>query len=58
MICNKGIKNNMLILINFRKKLLSEEHLFKSHLTSILFEKHNKINPGQKISFVNFYNEL
>ena len=58
MICNKGIKNNMTVLMNFRKKLLSEEHLFKSHLSSILFEKHNKINSRQNISFVNFYNEL
>ena len=58
MLCNKGIKNNMAILINFRKKLLSEEHLYKSHLTSFLFEKNNKITSKQSISFVNFYNEL
>ena len=58
MICNKEIKNNMTILLNFRKKLLSEEHLFKSHLTSILFEKHNQIGSKKDISFAYFYNEL
>ena len=57
-ICNKRIKRDMMMLIDFRRKLLSEEHLFKSHLTSILIQKHNKINSGQNISFSNFYNEL
>ena len=58
MICSKRIKNNLTILVNFRKKLLSEEHLFRSHLTSVLFEKHNQIGSKQSISFANFYNEL
>ena len=56
MICNKRINNNMILLFNFRKKLLSEEYLFKSYLTSILFEKHGKINSGKNISFPNSNN--
>ena len=55
---DRNMRNNLQVLINFRKKLLSEEHLFKSHITSILFEKQNKIESKQDINLANIYNEL
>ena len=57
-ICRKGIRYSMSILMDFRKKLLSEEHIFKSHLTDILLEKQYKIKPNQDISLNNVYQEL
>ena len=53
-----NMRNNLEVLINFRKKLLSEEHLFKNHITSILLEKQNKIESRQDINLANIYNEL
>ena len=57
-ICLRRSRYNMNILIDFRKKLLSEEHIFKSHLTEILLEKQYKIKPKQDISLNNVYQEL
>ena len=53
-----NMRNNLEVLINFRKKLLSEEHLFKNHITTVLFEKQNQIESKQDISLAEFYNEL
>ena len=43
--CNKTIQNNMTALTEFRQKLISEEHIFKAHITVILLEKQYKIKP-------------
>ena len=55
---DRSMRNNLQVLINFRKKLLSEEHLFKNHITTVLFEKQNQIESKQDISLAEFYNEL
>ena len=57
-ICIKGRRYTINLLIDFRRKLLSEEHIFKSHLTEILLEKQYKIKSKQDISLNNVYEEL
>ena len=42
----------------FRKHLLSEEHLFKSHLKIIFLEKQLNSKKEENISFLECFNEL
>ena len=42
----------------FRKHLLSEEHLLKSHINMVLFEKKYNINEEEKTNIFECYNEL
>ena len=53
-------KGSIGFLIKFRKHLLSEEHLFKSHIKTILLEKEfstNK-NKGESTNVFECFNEL
>ena len=42
----------------FRKHLLSEEHLLKSHINMVLFEKKYNINDEENTNIFECYNEL
>jgi len=42
----------------FRKHLLSEEHLLKSHINMVLFEKKYNINDEESTNIYECYNEL
>jgi hypothetical protein len=45
-------------LIKFRKHLLSEEHLFKSHVKTVLLEKHLNYNENDPTNANECFNEL
>ena len=45
-------------LDNFRKKLLSEEHLYKVHINLYLLEKIFQIDETYKFNFNELYNNL
>ena len=45
-------------LIKFRKHLLSEEHLFKSHVKTVLLEKQCKLNKNDNTNVFECFNEL
>ena len=51
-------KGNNSFLIKFRKHLLSEEHLFKSHIKTVLLEKHLKYNETDATNICECYQEL
>ena len=51
-------KNYYLTLIRFRKKLLSEEHFFRTHNYLYLFEKCFDIQESQKIDIIELYKNL
>lgn len=54
--CNK--KNNAVYMLEkFRKKLISEEHFFKSNIYLYLFEKSFTLN-SQKFDIVQLYENL
>ena len=53
---NKNGNNSF--LIKFRKHLLSEEHLFKSHIKTVLLEKHLKYNETDATNIYECYQEL
>ena len=53
---NKKGNNNF--LIKFRKHLLSEEHLFKSHVKIVLLEKHLNYNEDDTTDANECFNEL
>ena len=55
-ICSSKI-NNINFLIKYRKCLLSEEHLLKSHINSIMLEKRLSIDKYQNINVVDSINE-
>ena len=44
--------------MNFRRHLLSEEHLFKSHIKLLMLEKENKIEQNQKIHVIDCFHGL
>ena len=44
--------------IKFRKHLLSEEHLFKSHVKTVLLEKHLDYNENDPTNANECFNEL
>jgi hypothetical protein len=51
-------RNYYLALIRFRKKLLSEEHFFRTHNYLYLFEKCFDIQESQKIDIIELYKNL
>ena len=54
----KKDKGSHHFLISFRKHLLSEEHLFKSHINIVLFEKKYHVNNDETTNIFDCYNEL
>ena len=52
---NRGSHN---FLITFRKHLLSEEHLFKNHIKTVLLEKKYNMNIEENTNILESYNEL
>ena len=55
--CKKTKKNGIYIFDHFRKKLLSEEHLYRSHICLYLLEKYFEIEPEQT-DIVELYKHL
>ena len=55
---NKKFKENYTYLNLFRKHLLSEEHLLKSHINQILLSKKYNVNEDEKINVFECFNEL
>ena len=51
-------KGSTSFLIKFRKHLLSEEHLFKSHIKTILMEKEFNSKTDQSTNIFECFNEL
>ena len=51
-------KGSNSFLIKFRKHLLSEEHLFKSHIKTVLLEKHLKYKETDKTNMYECFQEL
>ena len=56
--CYKKAKNYFLILQNFRKKLLSEEHLFKTQNNLYLIEKCFELKESKIIDIMELYKNL
>ena len=54
----KKAKKNYRYLKLFRKHLLSEEHLLKSHVNIVLLEKRYKINDNETTNVFECYNKL
>ena len=54
----KKDKYNYLYLSLFRKHLLSEEHLLKSHVNMVLFEKKYNLNNEEITNIFECYNKL
>ena len=54
----ENTKGSNYFLIKFRKHLLSEEHLFKSHVKIILLEKQCKLNKNDNTNVFECFNEL
>lgn len=58
-VCRKNENDNKLYLINnFRKKLLSEEHLYREFINLYLIEKIFQIEETQKFDIYELYNNL
>ena len=57
-ICKKRNGNNINLISQFRKKLLSEEHLFKVHINLYLLEKIFQIDEPYKFDVNELYNNL
>ena len=56
-LCNEG-KSSTGFVIKFRKHLLSEEHLFKSHIKTILIEKELNSKQTENTNVFECFNEL
>jgi hypothetical protein len=56
--CSRNKRRDILIVQQFRKKLLSEEHLFKSHLFLYLIIQKIKIDKDDKSDIKELYTEL
>ena len=56
-ICRKR-KDNIKLIINFRNKLLSEEHMFKVHINLYLLEKIFQIDEPYKFDVNELFNNL
>ena len=56
-LCNEE-KGSTGFVIKFRKHLLSEEHLFKSHIKIIFLEKQQNFNGEEKTNALECFNEL
>jgi len=57
-LCNKKKENNIDLIYNFRIKLLSEEHLYKTHVNLYLLEKIFQIDDQYKFDPNELYNNL
>ena len=58
-ICPKANRGKVFYIINkFRKKLISEEHLFNNQIFIYYLEKYFDINESEKIDFMELYNYL
>ena len=57
-VCKKRKDNNIKLIINFRNKLLSEEHMFKVHINLYLLEKIFQINEPYNFDANELYNNL
>ena len=55
---SKKARDNYQYLSLFRKHLLSEEHLFKSHINSVLLRNKYNINENETTNVFECYNEL
>ena len=51
-------KNNINFIIKYRKRLLSEEHILKSHINTIILEKKLSIDKFQNININESLNDL
>jgi len=51
-------KNNINFIIKYRKRLLSEEHILKSHINTIVLEKKLSIDKFQNININESLNDL
>ena len=56
--CYKKSNNYVLILKKFRRKLLSEEHFFRSQNYLYLFEKYFDLRESKKIDIIELYKNL
>ena len=54
----KRNKGNHYFISLFRKHLLSEEHLLKSHITMVLIEKKYNIDNDEKTNFFECFEKL
>ena len=57
-LCNKRKETTIDLIYNFRKKLLSEEHLYKTHINLYLLEKIFQIDEQYKFDPNELYNNL
>ena len=57
-LCYKRENKFYYVLNNFRQKLLSEEHFFKTQNSIYLFEKYLDIQESQKIDIIELYKNL
>jgi len=56
--CYKEPRNYYKAMENFRKKLLSEEHFFRTHNYLYLFEKYFDLQESKKIDIIELYKNL
>ena len=56
--CYKEPRNYYKTMENFRKKLLSEEHFFRTHNYLYLFEKYFDLQESKKIDIIELYKNL
>ena len=54
----KRTKGNHYFISIFRKHLLSEEHLLKSHIKMVFFERKYNLNGEENTNIVECFNEL
>ena len=57
-ICSKKSKRKVNLINNFRNKLLSEEHLYKSYINLYVIQKIFQIEEAYKFDFKELYNNL
>ena len=57
-ICNGKNENKLYLINSFRNKLLSEEHLYKSHINLFLLQKIFQIEETYKFDFKELYDNL
>jgi hypothetical protein len=57
-LCNKRKETSIDLIYNFRKRLLSEEHLYKMHINLYLLEKIFQIEDQYKFDLNELYNNL
>lgn len=56
--CYKEPRNYYKTMENFRKKLLSEEHFFRTHNYLYLFEKYFDLQESKKKDIIELYKNL